>query len=134
MSLPDAVITATTTSMCSTPSKRWPRRAGSRRPDAFAWMLQAPGVTAPIIGATKIAATYQAFDAIELKLSAEEIASLEEPYRPHPVIGHAQPDPRRMVSLTYPREAGLEQIMADQRLEALGQVALRPDDLAHRRG
>jgi 1-deoxyxylulose-5-phosphate synthase len=64
---------------------------------ALAWILAAPGVSAPIIGATKAEHLTESFKALELKLSAEEIARLEEPYRPHPVLGHQQPDPRRMV-------------------------------------
>ena len=65
---------------------------------ACAWIVQAPGVTAPIIGATKTHHLKELIEAVELKLSAEEIAAIEKPYRPHPVLGHEQPDPRRMVS------------------------------------
>ena len=64
---------------------------------ACAWILQAPGVTAPIIGATKVRHLEEAFKAVEIKLSSEEIEALEKPYRPHPILGHQQPDPRRMV-------------------------------------
>ena len=46
------------------------------------------GVTAPIVGATKIAHLEDAPAAAELTLSADEIARLEESYRPHPVLGH----------------------------------------------
>jgi aryl-alcohol dehydrogenase (NADP+) len=55
---------------------------------ALAWMLHKPAVTAPIIGATKLSHIDDAVRAVELKLSAEEVASLEEPYRPHAVLGH----------------------------------------------
>src|SRR5215470_14758413 len=55
---------------------------------ALAWLLQRPGVTAPIIGATKLGHLEDALAAEELKLSAEEIRLLEEPYVPHPVLGH----------------------------------------------
>jgi aryl-alcohol dehydrogenase-like predicted oxidoreductase len=55
---------------------------------ALAWLLHKPGVTAPIVGATKLAHLEDALAAAELKLSAEEIARLEEPYVPHPVLGH----------------------------------------------
>jgi len=55
---------------------------------ACAWILQAPGVTAPIIGATKVEHVSDALAAEQLSLSAEEIARLEEPYVPHPVLGH----------------------------------------------
>src|SRR5271168_3351532 len=63
---------------------------------ACAWILQAPGVTAPIIGATKLPQLTELYKAVDIKLSAEEIAALEKPYRAHPILGHTQPDPRRM--------------------------------------
>jgi 1-deoxyxylulose-5-phosphate synthase len=55
---------------------------------ALAWLLHKPGVTAPIVGATKPAHLADALAAEQLSLSEEEIARLEEPYRPHPVLGH----------------------------------------------
>jgi aryl-alcohol dehydrogenase-like predicted oxidoreductase len=55
---------------------------------ALAWLLQCPGVTAPIIGATKAQHVVDALAAEQLELSAEEISRLEEPYVPHPVLGH----------------------------------------------
>jgi aryl-alcohol dehydrogenase-like predicted oxidoreductase len=55
---------------------------------ALAWLLNKPGVTAPIVGATRLEHLEDALAAAELTLSAEEIARLEEPYVPHPVIGH----------------------------------------------
>lgn len=55
---------------------------------ALAWLLSKPAVTAPIIGASKMSHLDDAIHAVEIKLSDEEIAALEEPYRPHPVIGH----------------------------------------------
>jgi aryl-alcohol dehydrogenase-like predicted oxidoreductase len=55
---------------------------------ALAWLLHKPGVTAPIVGATKLEHLEDALAAAELRLSDEEIARLEETYRPHPVIGH----------------------------------------------
>ena len=64
---------------------------------ACAWILQAPGVTAPIIGATKIPHLKELFATVDITLSAEEIAALEEPYRPQPLIGHEQPHPKKMV-------------------------------------
>ncbi|MCM3203052.1 aldo/keto reductase [Paenibacillus illinoisensis] len=54
---------------------------------ALAWLLQKQPVTAPIIGATKISHLEHAVAAIDLKLTAEEVAWLEEPYVPHPVVG-----------------------------------------------
>ena len=64
---------------------------------ACAWILQAPGVTAPIIGATKLHHLKESFAAVDITLSAEEVAALEEPYQPHPILGHAQPTPVDMV-------------------------------------
>ncbi|HUD16820.1 MAG TPA: aldo/keto reductase, partial [Acidimicrobiales bacterium] len=55
---------------------------------ALAWVLQRPGITAPIIGATKQSHLTDALAAEQLKLSDEEVARLEEPYVPHPVLGH----------------------------------------------
>ena len=54
---------------------------------ATAWMLSKPGITAPIIGATKPHHIPDAVAAVELTLSDEEIARLEAPYAPHPVAG-----------------------------------------------
>ncbi len=55
---------------------------------ALAWILQQPGVTAPIIGASKMFQLEEAVAALELKLSKEECTFLEELYQPHPVLGH----------------------------------------------
>ena len=55
---------------------------------ALAWLLQRPGVSAPIIGATKLAHLTDALAAEEIELSEAEIRQLEEPYLPHPVLGH----------------------------------------------
>jgi aryl-alcohol dehydrogenase-like predicted oxidoreductase len=55
---------------------------------ALAWLLHKPGVTAPIVGATKRSHVEDALAAEELELSAEELARLEQPYAPHPVLGH----------------------------------------------
>jgi len=65
---------------------------------ACAWILQAPGVTAPIVGATKLKHLKESIDAVAIKLTAEEVAELEKPYTPHPILGHAQPSPKRMVA------------------------------------
>jgi aryl-alcohol dehydrogenase-like predicted oxidoreductase len=56
---------------------------------ALAWLLHRPGVTAPIIGATKLEHLQDALAAEQLALSAEEMERLEEPYRPHAIAGHA---------------------------------------------
>ena len=55
---------------------------------ALAWMLGKPGVTAPIIGATKLNHLTDALAAEELELTDDEVKRLEEPYLPHPVLGH----------------------------------------------
>lgn len=66
---------------------------------ALAWILQAPGVTAPIIGSTKLEHLVDLVKALEVKLTAEEIAQLEKPYVPHPVLGHEQPTPAQVLRL-----------------------------------
>ena len=60
---------------------------------ALAWILAQPGITAPIVGVSKIEQLDEAIDALSLKLSAEERTELEEAYQPHPVLGLA-PRPR----------------------------------------
>jgi 1-deoxyxylulose-5-phosphate synthase len=55
---------------------------------ALAWLLHKPGVTAPIVGATKVEHLEDALAAVELSLSDDEIARLEEPYVPHAISGH----------------------------------------------
>jgi len=55
---------------------------------ALAWVLAKPGVSAPIVGATKKKHLKDALAAEELGLSEDEIAALEKPYVPHPVLGH----------------------------------------------
>jgi aryl-alcohol dehydrogenase-like predicted oxidoreductase len=56
---------------------------------ALAWLLHKPAVTAPIVGATSVAHVEDALAAEKLELSPEEIDRLEEPYVPHPVLGHS---------------------------------------------
>ena len=56
---------------------------------ALAWVLSKPEVTAPIIGASKMHHLEDAIKALDLKLDAEEIKALEEPYEPHRVLGHS---------------------------------------------
>lgn len=56
---------------------------------ALAWLLQKPGVTAPIIGATKMHHLEEAVAAVDIKLTEEECTYLEELYRPRPVAGHS---------------------------------------------
>jgi aryl-alcohol dehydrogenase-like predicted oxidoreductase len=55
---------------------------------ALAWLMHRPGVTAPIMGATKLSHLHDALAAEELELSEQEMRRLEEPYVPHEVRGH----------------------------------------------
>jgi aryl-alcohol dehydrogenase-like predicted oxidoreductase len=55
---------------------------------ALAWLLHKPGVTAPIIGASKPHHLEDALAALKIKLTAEQVTSLEEAYVPHPIAGH----------------------------------------------
>jgi aryl-alcohol dehydrogenase (NADP+) len=55
---------------------------------ALAWVLSNPAVAAPIIGASRIEHLNDALEALQLTLSIEDKAALEECYRPHPVLGH----------------------------------------------
>jgi aryl-alcohol dehydrogenase-like predicted oxidoreductase len=55
---------------------------------ALAWLLQRPGVTAPIVGATKVGHVTDALAAVDVHLTEDEIKRLEEGYVPHPVLGH----------------------------------------------
>ncbi len=56
---------------------------------ALAWLLSKPVVTAPIVGASKLAQLDDAIAAVDVVLTADEIALLEAPYRPHAVRGHS---------------------------------------------
>ncbi len=56
---------------------------------ALAWLFGKPHIAAPIIGASKMKHLEEAVAALEIQLSADEVARLEEPYQPHPVLGHA---------------------------------------------
>jgi aryl-alcohol dehydrogenase-like predicted oxidoreductase len=56
---------------------------------ALAWLLSKPVVSSPIVGATKLNHLDDAIAAAEVSLSEEEIARLEAPYQPHPVLGHS---------------------------------------------
>lgn len=56
---------------------------------ALAWLLGRPGVTAPIVGATKLTHMDDAIAAESLELDDKEVARLEAPYRPHAVLGHS---------------------------------------------
>jgi len=54
---------------------------------ALAWLLGKPGVTAPIVGATRMEHLEAAVKALEVKLAPDEVKTLEEPYVPHPIAG-----------------------------------------------
>lgn len=55
---------------------------------ALAWLSHQPGVSAPIIGASKMHHLEEGVAAVDIELSEEELGSLEEPYQPHPILGH----------------------------------------------
>jgi aryl-alcohol dehydrogenase-like predicted oxidoreductase len=63
------------------------RRNITRAQVALAWLLGKAEITAPIVGATKAEHLADAAAALEVKLTAEEVAALEAPYAPHPVVG-----------------------------------------------
>jgi aryl-alcohol dehydrogenase (NADP+) len=56
---------------------------------ALAWILSRPGISAPIIGASKAYQLEDALAALDISLTEEEIKKLDEPYEPHPVLGHS---------------------------------------------
>jgi 1-deoxyxylulose-5-phosphate synthase len=63
------------------------QRGISRAQVALAWVAGKPGVTAPIVGATKMHHLEEAVAALDVELDDDEVAALEEPYQPHPVVG-----------------------------------------------
>ncbi|KAJ2916929.1 hypothetical protein MD484_g3520, partial [Candolleomyces efflorescens] len=56
---------------------------------ALAWVLSRPGVTAPIVGTTSLENLYDLLNAVNLKLSEEDLKELEEPYQAQKVAGHS---------------------------------------------
>lgn len=56
---------------------------------ALAWLLHKPGITAPIIGASKMQHLDEAIAAVDITLTEDDMKQLEEPYQPHPVLGHS---------------------------------------------
>jgi aryl-alcohol dehydrogenase-like predicted oxidoreductase len=64
------------------------KRGVSNAQIALAWMLHKPGITSPIIGASKMPHLDEAIAGMDIQLSAEEMEFLEAPYQPHPVFGH----------------------------------------------
>jgi 1-deoxyxylulose-5-phosphate synthase len=63
------------------------KRGVSNAQIALAWMLHQPGITSPIIGATKPHHLEEAVKALEIQLTQDDIGDLEEPYQPHQVLG-----------------------------------------------
>jgi aryl-alcohol dehydrogenase-like predicted oxidoreductase len=56
---------------------------------ALGWILSKPAITAPIVGASKLKHLEEALSALDVKLSEDEIKKLEEPYKPHNILGHS---------------------------------------------
>jgi 1-deoxyxylulose-5-phosphate synthase len=69
------------------------RRGLSNAQVALAWVMRNPVVTAPIVGVTKSTHLAQAVAAVDIELSDDEVAFIEEPYRPRPVLGQGSPRP-----------------------------------------
>jgi aryl-alcohol dehydrogenase (NADP+) len=65
------------------------KRGVSNMQIALAWILQQPGITAPIIGASKMHHLEEAAAALSISLDAEELKALAEPYQPHTILGHS---------------------------------------------
>ena len=65
------------------------KRGVSNAQIALAWVLHQPGITSPIIGASKLAQLDELVAALDVKLDADEIHSLSELYQPHSIIGHS---------------------------------------------
>jgi len=64
---------------------------------ALAWTLQAPGITSVIFGTSKLDHIDEAIKSLDVKLTADEVAALEAPYKPRGIIGHEQPQAARML-------------------------------------
>ena len=58
-------------------------------PATLAWLLAKPGVTAPIVGASKPLHLDEAVAALDVRLDDAELTFLQEPYQPHPILGHS---------------------------------------------
>jgi len=65
------------------------RRGVNNAQIALAWLLHQPGITAPIVGTTRVSHLEDAVAALDVKLDDAELKALAEPYRPHPVLGHS---------------------------------------------
>jgi 1-deoxyxylulose-5-phosphate synthase len=64
------------------------RKGVSNAQVALAWLLHQPAVTAPIVGASKLEQLEDAVKAVDVTLTDEDLNALEQPYQPHPVLGH----------------------------------------------
>ena len=64
------------------------KRGVSNMQVALAWVLAQPGITAPIIGSSRMEHLEENLKALDLKLDQDELKALAEPYQPHPVLGH----------------------------------------------
>jgi 1-deoxyxylulose-5-phosphate synthase len=64
------------------------RRGVTAAQIALAWVLHKPGITAPIVGASKLEQLDQSIAALDIRLEESELKFLEEPYEPHGVVGH----------------------------------------------
>lgn len=56
---------------------------------SMAWICQRSGVSAPIVGATKMKHLEEAVESLQVKLTVDEIKLLEQDYQPHPILGHS---------------------------------------------
>ena len=65
------------------------KKGASMAQIALAWVLAKPGVTAPIVGTTSLANLEDLLGALDVKLTDEEIAYLDEEYQPLPIAGHS---------------------------------------------
>jgi aryl-alcohol dehydrogenase (NADP+) len=65
------------------------QRGATNAQVALAWVLQQPGITSPIIGATKTTQLDDTVKALDLKLAEDELKMLAEPYQPHAIAGHS---------------------------------------------
>jgi len=65
------------------------KRGVSNSQVALAWVLQQPGITSPIIGASKMQHLEEAVAALSLRLEEHELKALAEPYQPHRILGHS---------------------------------------------
>jgi aryl-alcohol dehydrogenase-like predicted oxidoreductase len=72
---------------------------------ALAWLLQSAGVDAAIVGCTSVEQIDQAVKALDLELTAPQVASLEAPYRPRTVQGHDEPTPAQLAALKAGKHA-----------------------------